>query len=75
MTTDCQHQAGLVWVSSVSGWSEKDPKPGTWACAGCPKRFERHEHPMGTGLCRSCHRPIDDHENAGTEQQHCRRPQ
>ncbi len=78
MTTACQHQAGLTWVSNASGWSEKDAqlsmKPGYWICNGCPKRFERHEQPLGSGMCRACNRPIDDHENVGTEQQRCRRP-
>lgn len=74
VTAECTHER-FVWFSSKPNWSEKDADlhrhSGHWECRICVTALK--EPPMGRGYCRSCQKPIDDHEYVGTGDQRCPR--
>lgn len=70
MTTSCSH-GSVTWLNRVAGWTEKDiGSSGAWWCNICRSEIKDL---FGSGYCRSCNRPIDDHELVNHSTPHCKR--
>ena len=68
MTEKCDHP-DVAWFNSKDGWTEHDaPSRGTWRCSACT---EEVIYPMGSGVCPTCRKPLDDHQLMASKVPQC----
>lgn len=61
MVASCAHDR-FYWFTVEADGDRRVAVPGTWECRNCGTLLGR---PMGSGICLSCNRPIDDHARVG----------